>query len=85
MGKFSPYRMPLAGHEEDPTLARYLTVIPPRARRAAYAAGLEPLLARILYERAEHREPSPAPQPVCGRSPTTTPTAPPSWGSPAAS
>lgn len=48
----SPYRMPLAGAETDPNLARYLSEIPYQARRAALAAGLEPLLSRLLAARA---------------------------------
>ncbi len=52
MGRDSPYRMPLAGPETDPRLAAYLAVLPPEARRTALAAGLEPLLARLLEERA---------------------------------
>jgi len=53
----SPYRMPLAREERDPALASRLDVLPPRARRTALAAGLEPLLARILQARATMREP----------------------------
>ncbi|HEY0468527.1 MAG TPA: hypothetical protein VGC79_30240 [Polyangiaceae bacterium] len=52
----SPYRMPLAREETDPVLAAHLAVLPPRARRTALAAGLEPLLARILQERAASAE-----------------------------
>ena len=48
----SPYRMLLAGPERDPVLAAYLDPLPYNARRAALAAGLEPLLARILAGRA---------------------------------
>jgi hypothetical protein len=48
----SAYRMPLAGREEDPALVVYLAQIPPEARRTALAAGLEPLLARLLREKA---------------------------------
>jgi hypothetical protein len=50
--------MPLAGKEEDPALAPELAVLPYRARRAALAAGLEPVLSRILHERAEAGGPS---------------------------
>ncbi|HYQ04493.1 MAG TPA: hypothetical protein VER96_37730 [Polyangiaceae bacterium] len=53
----SPYRMPLAREELDPTLAAHLAVLPPRARRTALAAGLEPLLARILQARSTSTEP----------------------------
>ena len=52
MGRDSPYRMPLAGPESDPRLAAELAVLPAEARRTALAAGLEPLLARLLDERA---------------------------------
>jgi hypothetical protein len=52
MDRYSPYRMPLAGAESDPTLAAYLVVLPPEARRAALAAGLEPMLARLLRDKA---------------------------------
>jgi hypothetical protein len=52
MGRDSPYRMPLAGPETDPHLAAQLAVLPAEARRTALAAGLEPLLARLLDERA---------------------------------
>jgi hypothetical protein len=48
----SPYGMTLAGPERDPALALYLDPLPYNARRAAQAAGLEPLLARILAARA---------------------------------
>ncbi|MGC4087213.1 MAG: hypothetical protein QM756_04775 [Polyangiaceae bacterium] len=48
MGRDSPYRMPLAGKEANPELARYLSMIPPGARRTAFAAGLEPLLSRLF-------------------------------------
>lgn len=53
-----PYRMPLAREEQDPVLAERLKVLPDRARRVALAAGLEPLLARILHERETAGEPS---------------------------
>jgi hypothetical protein len=52
MGRDSPYRMPLAGPETDPRLAAELAVLPGEARRTALAGGLEPLLARLLDERA---------------------------------
>lgn len=52
----SPYRMPLAREESDPALAAQLDVLPPRARRVALAAGLEPLLSRILSERGASSE-----------------------------
>ncbi len=62
MGRDSPYRMPLAGPETDPRLAVHLDVLPPEARRTALAAGLEPLLARLLDERASAAGPQPSPQ-----------------------
>jgi hypothetical protein len=52
MDRDSVYRMPLAGAERDPALAAELDVLPARARRVALAAGLEPLLSRLLRERA---------------------------------
>lgn len=52
MDQHSPYRMPLPGAETDPALASYLDALPYQARRAALAAGLEPLLARLLAARA---------------------------------
>ena len=52
----SPYQMTLAGPERDPALAAYLDPLPYNARRAAQAAGLEPLLARILRARAASSE-----------------------------
>ncbi len=58
MGKDSPYRMPLAGKEDDPILAARLDSLPPRTRRAALAAGLEPLLSRILQEKALGQAPT---------------------------
>jgi hypothetical protein len=54
----SPYRMPLAREEPDSALAARLDVLPARSRRTVLAAGLEPLLARILEERATSAEPS---------------------------
>jgi hypothetical protein len=51
MDKNSPYRMPLADREEDPALVANLAGMPYKARRAARAAGLEPLLARLLAAR----------------------------------
>jgi len=44
----SPYRMPLAGPESDPAGMLLLDVLPAEARRTARAAGLEPLLVRLL-------------------------------------
>jgi hypothetical protein len=51
MGKFGPYRMPLADPVTDPESVRYLEDFPPEARRTARAAGLEQLLADILREK----------------------------------
>src|SRR5262249_33812508 len=47
------YRMPLAGPETDEALAAHLADLPYKARRAALAAGLEPLLSRLLGARAD--------------------------------
>jgi hypothetical protein len=58
MGKDSPYRMPLAGKEQDPVLAARLDRLPQRARRAALAAGLEPMLSTILQEREAGKPPT---------------------------
>jgi hypothetical protein len=52
MPQNSVYRMPLAGKETDPSLAARLAAVPYRARRTALAAGLEPLLSRLLEARA---------------------------------
>jgi hypothetical protein len=54
----SPYRMPLAGAEADPVLAAQLAGLPYKARRAALAAGLEPLLARLLAARTAAQGPA---------------------------
>ncbi len=51
-GPESPYREELAGPETDPELTGYLEVLPPDARRTAVAAGIEPLVARVLREHA---------------------------------
>lgn len=51
-GRASPYRDDLPGAETDPTRAAYLEALSPEARRAAVAAGVEPLLASLLHERA---------------------------------
>ena len=53
MGASSPYRMPLAPPLEDPAALATLDVLPPEARHAARAAGLEPLLVDLLRARAE--------------------------------
>jgi hypothetical protein len=51
-GPDSPYREELAGPETDPELTRFLEALPPDARRTAIAAGIEPLVARVLREHA---------------------------------
>lgn len=51
-GPESPYREDLAGPETDPELLGYLEALPPDARRTAVAAGIEPLVARVLREHA---------------------------------
>jgi len=53
MDTSGPYRIPLDGGEADPALAAHLAVLPYKARRAALAAGLEPLLAQLLASRAD--------------------------------
>lgn len=52
-GEASPYRAALPGPETDPALVRHLAPLPPDVRRTAAAAGVEPLLARLLRARAE--------------------------------
>ncbi|MCA2980820.1 MAG: hypothetical protein INH41_00810 [Myxococcaceae bacterium] len=51
-GAQSPYREDLAGPETEPSLVGYLQALPPDARRTAVAAGIEPLVARVLREHA---------------------------------
>jgi hypothetical protein len=51
-GPESPYHEDLAGPETDPELTGYLEALPPDARRTAVAAGIEPLVARVLREHA---------------------------------
>jgi hypothetical protein len=58
MGRDSPYRMPLAAPLTDEEGLRLLSVLPPEARRAARAAGLEPLLATLLQRRDEEPKPN---------------------------
>ncbi|MBZ5707742.1 hypothetical protein [Nannocystis pusilla] len=48
--------MPLALTEEDPSLAAELDAIPRQVRRTVLAAGLEPVLARMLRDRRTGRE-----------------------------
>lgn len=47
-GVGSPYRASLPGAVTDPTLLPYASRLPARARRTAVAAGIEPLVARVL-------------------------------------
>lgn len=48
--------MPLALREEDPSLAAELDQIPRQIRRTVLAAGLEPVLARMLRDRRTGEE-----------------------------
>jgi hypothetical protein len=50
-GQGSPYREALPGPVTDPELRAYLERLPADVRRTAVAAGIEPLLARVLRER----------------------------------
>jgi len=52
MGVFGPYRMPLAEPVTLPEDMEVLDELPPEARRTARAAGLEPLLVKLLRARA---------------------------------
>jgi len=52
MGVFGPYRMPLAEPVTAPEDMEVLDVLPSQARRTARAAGLEPLLVKLLRARA---------------------------------
>ena len=45
------FRMPLALTEEEPSLAAELDAVPGQVRRTVLAAGLEPVLARMLRDR----------------------------------
>jgi hypothetical protein len=56
-GAEGPFRVPLAGAEEDPELAAYLDPLPQELRRTVLAAGLEPALARLLRDRRAAAEP----------------------------
>ena len=49
----SPYRMPLADAVSKPEDMKELDVLASEARRTARAAGLEPLLVKLLRSRAE--------------------------------
>jgi hypothetical protein len=60
MDRLSPYRMPLAGAVMNSDEAAYLADFPAGARRAARAAGLEPLLVTLLRE---HDAAGPRPSP----------------------
>ncbi|TAK28716.1 MAG: hypothetical protein EPO40_12890 [Myxococcaceae bacterium] len=58
-GHGRPYREQLPGRVTDATLAGYLTPLPADVRRTAVAAGVEPLIARLLEARARsHGTPS---------------------------
>ncbi|UJR81883.1 hypothetical protein [Sandaracinus amylolyticus] len=50
-GPESPFREPLPGAVTDPELAQHLARFPADVRRTAVAAGIEPLLARVMRER----------------------------------
>ncbi len=52
-GAESPYRRSLPGPETDPALLVHLARLPPEVRRTAVAAGIEPLLARLLRAQAQ--------------------------------
>jgi len=51
-GAGRPFREELPGAETDPELLPYLARFSPEVRRTAVAAGVEPLLARLMRERA---------------------------------
>jgi hypothetical protein len=53
----SPYRMPLAEPVSDPQEMATLNVLPGEARRTLRAAGLEPLLVKLLRARGQSAEP----------------------------
>jgi hypothetical protein len=50
-GRDSPYRVELPGPVTEPELVLAVGHFPPAVRRTAVAAGIEPLLARIVLER----------------------------------
>jgi hypothetical protein len=52
-GAEGPYRVPLAGAEEDPELAALLEPLPSDLRRTMLAAGLEPVVARLLRDQRQ--------------------------------
>ncbi|MBK8169652.1 MAG: hypothetical protein IPK60_04835 [Sandaracinaceae bacterium] len=54
-GPDSPYRETLSGPATGPDLVAALSHIPPAARRTAVAAGIEPLLARLLIARSNEQ------------------------------
>src|SRR5690606_14396749 len=56
-GPEGPYRVPLAGAEEDPALAALLEPLPDDLRLALLAAGLEPVVARLLRDLPEGEAP----------------------------
>ena len=64
MGVFGPYRMPLAEPVSDPEDMRLLDVLPPEARRTARAAGLEPLLVRLIRAHGARASGGPESEPL---------------------
>jgi hypothetical protein len=58
-GEGQVHRQELPGAVADPDSLRVLAQLPPRARRTALAAGLEPLISRILLAR-ERSGPEPS-------------------------
>lgn len=54
-GQGSPYREALPGPVTDPVLLPHLERLPADVRRTAVAAGIEPLLARVLRQRERGR------------------------------
>jgi hypothetical protein len=54
-GAGQPFREALPGEVTDPDLRRYADRLPPDVRRTAVAAGVEPLIARLLRERHRTR------------------------------
>lgn len=60
IGADSPFREPLPPAADDPELLPHLAGFSPEVRRTAVAAGIEPLLARLLRERATAGPTSPA-------------------------
>lgn len=60
VGPDSPFREPLPPAVSDPELAPHLARFSPAVRRTAVAAGIEPLLARLMRERAVNGATAPA-------------------------